>query len=394
MRILLTAVPTVGHFHPLVPLAQAAAQAGHEVAVATGSALLPLVDRVGFLGFRAGLDSGHAERAHPALRTLPGPERADYFWQHIFAAERAQAMLPDLLALSARWQPHVIVRDQAELGGYLAAERLGLPHAVVQTVVFRPRLHHLMAAPLNRLRVAGGLAADPSLDTLYRYLFLSTAPPSYPDPTIAFPPTTHPLRPVPFDQSGDEPRPAWLDALPDQPIVYATLGTTSVNRRPDIFRAILEGLRDQSLTLILTIGRDQDPTQFGPQPPHVHVERYVPQTHLFPRCRVVIAHGGSGTTMAALAHGLPMVLAPLAADQPENAERCAALGVARVIQPAALTPETVRTNVLTVLRDPVYQHNARRLRAEIAAMPGPEHAVELLERLVVDKGRAAAASSC
>jgi len=68
--------------------------------------------------------------------------------------------------------------------------------------------------------------------------------------------------------------------------------------------------------------------------------------------------------------------------------------VARVIQPAALTPETVRTNVLTVLRDPVYQHNAGRLRAEIAAMPGPEHAVELLERLVVDKGRAAAASSC
>jgi len=45
----------------------------------------------------------------------------------------------------------------------------------------------------------------------------------------------------------------------------------------------------------------------------------------------VLTHGGSGTVMAALTHGLPMVIVPIMADQPENAERCAALGVAQVI---------------------------------------------------------------
>ena len=59
------------------------------------------------------------------------------------------------------------------------------------------------------------------------------------------------------------------------------------------------------------------------------VERYVPQADVLPLCDVAVGHGGSGSTLGALAHGLPMLLLPHGADQFENAQACAALGVAR-----------------------------------------------------------------
>ena len=89
--------------------------------------------------------------------------------------------------------------------------------------------------------------------------------------------------------------------------------------------------------------------------------------------------------IGALVHGLPSVLIPMGADQPLNAARCEALGVARVLDAVGATPETVREAVSTVLADPTYWRAAERLRDEIAALPGPAHAVALLERLATEK---------
>jgi UDP:flavonoid glycosyltransferase YjiC (YdhE family) len=82
-----------------------------------------------------------------------------------------------------------------------------------------------------------------------------------------------------------------------------------------------------------------------------------------------------------LAHGLPSVLIPLGADQPQNAARCADLGVALVLDAMQVTPESVRAAASTVLEDLAYRRNAERLRDEIAALPEPAHAVDRLERL-------------
>ena len=89
--------------------------------------------------------------------------------------------------------------------------------------------------------------------------------------------------------------------------------------------------------------------------------------------------------MACLCVGVPMIVLPVNADQPRNARRCADLGVARVVGPDERTPEAIRAATQTVLRDPAYRANAERVRDEIAAMPGPELAVELLERLARDR---------
>jgi UDP:flavonoid glycosyltransferase YjiC (YdhE family) len=139
-----------------------------------------------------------------------------------------------------------------------------------------------------------------------------------------------------FDQSAEGALPEWVGDLQVQPNVqaerrpalYATLGTV-YNNRTDILSAILEGLREEPINLILTVGRNRDPLEFGEQPAHVHIERYISQNMLLPRCDLVITHGGSGTMLDALSLGLPMVINPIFADQPINAQLCAELGVAR-----------------------------------------------------------------
>jgi UDP:flavonoid glycosyltransferase YjiC (YdhE family) len=397
MRVLFTTLPQDGHFHPLVPVAAAAQAAGHEVAFAAPASFAPRVERAGFRAFPAGSDvtPRDFEQTHPDLArvmaSLKGDALTEFLWQHVAVEVFAASMVSDLLALSETWLPDLIVRSQLEFGGCIAAERLGIPHAAIQTVAFDPHLDRLIDAPLNRLRASIGLPPVPAAEMLYGHLFLTTRPPSLQDPSVPLPSTARPVRPVPFDQSGEEELPTWMSELAGQPIIYITLGTTIANERPEIFATLIEALRDDPVNIVVTVGRNQDPAQFGAQPANVHIERYIPQTLLFPRCDLVISHGGSGTVMAALACGLPMLLIPLAADQPDNAVRCATLGVAQVLDPEDLSVKTAREAARSVLREEGYRRQAQRLREEIARMPGPEQAVRLLERLVARPSKLAEA---
>jgi MGT family glycosyltransferase len=241
----------------------------------------------------------------------------------------------------------------------------------------------LLSDGLASVLAAHGLPPDPDLQIVERQAVISPFPPSYrgmTDQTLAT--TWLSIRPTPFDQSGDERLPAWVDARPDRPSVYLTLGTSPLfNTRRAIFRAFIEGLADQPLNLIVAVGRNNEPEDFGPVPAHVRIERYIPQTLVFPRCDLVICHAGSGTVMAALAHGLPLVLVPIGADQPQNARRCAAQGFAHVVDTDTLTPSVARAAVLDGLANPSYRQHAEELRAETEGLPGPEQAVTFLERL-------------
>ena len=179
-----------------------------------------------------------------------------------------------------------------------------------------------------------------------------------------------------------------MRTLEERPTVYATLGTV-FNDRTDILSAILDALREEPINLILTVGRNRDPQGFGEQPAHVHVESYIPQDLLLAGCDLVITHGGSGTMMDALSHGLPMVIIPISATKPQNARHCAELGVARVVTLDGRTgPEmaqAIRDAAQEVLRDPTYRENAQRLRKEIQQLPGLDYPVALLEKLAADQ---------
>ena len=92
----------------------------------------------------------------------------------------------------------------------------------------------------------------------------------------------------------------------------------------------------------------------GTVPRGVSVCAYVPMSELLPAADLVAFHGGSGTMLAALAAGTPMLIVPFAADQPDNADRCLAAGVARVLTPEGLDAGAVKDAVEAIVSGPDY----------------------------------------
>jgi MGT family glycosyltransferase len=384
MRALFTCHAAFGHFHSLIPVAAALTAAGHEVAFCSSPSFRAEVEPWGFSYFGIGPEAQEI-RADLPEQPPPGPDSARWTQRYFFAGASVQRRYADLLALAGDWQPQVLVRENSEYAGCLVAETLGLPHASVATGAWsaldsRSKEPDL-AEPLAERRAEVGLPPDPAMEMMFRYLHLCFMHPRFDGPDAVFPPTAHFLR-HDNPQRSDETLPSWIDGLDDRPLVLASLGTVArANQMPGLLEAILAGMGGGDVNLILASGRGHDPARFGPQPSHVHIEPYVPQRLLLSRCDLFISHGGFNGVKEALSLGVPLVVIPIHGDQFYCAERCADLGVARVIDPDNRTPESIARAAATVLGDPRYRTSAAEFQAEMAAMPGPERAVELLEQL-------------
>ena len=372
-----------GHLHPMVPLAQALKEHGHEVAFATGKSFGPIVRRAGFLHFPCGIDSdgsGDITEALPdseAIRArFPASVAAQQLYR--FVQGLAPKMVDDLARPVSTWNPDLIIRDPVEFGGYIVAEQAGLPYATI-TWTFYATPRYWITDALLELRQRYGLD-DSELESMDRYFVLNFLPPSWPLPDSPQH-VTHRFSIPPFDQSGDEKLPAWMDALPDRPTVHVTLGT-AFNQSPATFHAILKALSTEEINVIVTVGRSMDPHQFRPHPAHIKIAQYIPQTLLLPRCDAILFHGGYNSMRSALWHGLPMVIIPMgAADQLPNAQHCAELGVAVLIEGEPPEPDAIREAVRSVLKQPGYRSRARQLEQEIKALPDISEAVRRLENL-------------
>jgi UDP:flavonoid glycosyltransferase YjiC (YdhE family) len=371
LRILFSFVGGRGHLEPLVPLARAAAAAGHAVAFTADPAMVAATQARGFAAFPSGAP---APAGPPERRPLVAPDLAHEarVLREVFAGRLPRERLPGILAVAAAWQPDVVVCDEMDFAAAIAADRLALPHATMAITAAGTLLRpDAVAEPLDALRAEHGLPPDPGLERAA--LVLSPFPPS--------------LRAVPLPANGLALRldaapgapPAWLAALDGA--IYFTLGTVVNLESGDLFTRALAGLRQLGPDVIVTVGGGIEPAELGPQPAHVHVERDVDQALVLPRCAVVVSHAGSGSLLGALAHGLPSVLLPIGADQPHNARRCSELGVGVALDVMTAAPATVRDAVRTVLDDPAYRRAAERIRDEIAALPGPEAAITRLEAL-------------
>ena len=372
MRILFTFIGGSGHLHPLVPVARAAVAAGHDVAVAGGGTMVPKIEAAGFTAFAT---------SRPRPESFVGADdkiepidlaREDETMRVGFAgtgARRHAAVLPDIIR---EWRPDILVRDEVDFGTAIVAELLGIPcvNVLVLAAGVFPR-KEVIAEPLNELRLELGLPADPELVMLERDLVLSPFPPGFRSPAAPLPATAVSFRSTPA-------RPA--RAVADRPTVYFTLGT--LDTYADLQSRVLAGLRELDVDVVMTIGEGNDPAAFGPQPPTVRIERFIPQDEILPRSDLVISHAGSGSLLGALAHGLPSILLPMGADQPYNADRSAELGVAEVLDAVTVTAEQVRDTTRAVLGDARYRQAADRLREEFNGLPDAAAMIPLLEKLV------------
>jgi UDP:flavonoid glycosyltransferase YjiC (YdhE family) len=138
---------------------------------------------------------------------------------------------------------------------------------------------------------------------------------------------------------------------------------------------------------VVTVGPTVDPDRFGPQPPHVLVERYLPHALLLPRCNLVVSRGGAGILFGAVAHGLPQLVLPQGADQFVNGAAAQRAGIALVLDGAEVTPSAITGAADRLLSDPRYAAAARAVRKEIDTMPRADDVVASLTAGVRGFGR-------
>jgi MGT family glycosyltransferase len=170
---------------------------------------------------------------------------------------------------------------------------------------------------------------------------------------------------------------AWVD--PARRLVLVTMGTLAMDVAADFYRRMVDALRPLGdgvqAVVVAPDGTVPDP------PPHVLTVPYAPVLDLMPHLSAVVSHGGLNTVTEALAHAVPLVVAPISADQPINADRVVAAGAGRRVRFERSGPDELRAALLAVLDDPAHTAGAAGIRDSFHAAGGAPAAARHLEAL-------------
>jgi UDP:flavonoid glycosyltransferase YjiC (YdhE family) len=324
MRVLFASLASAGHTYPLIPLAVAARDAGHEVHFAAG-------------------ESVHEPLAANGLRPF---RPADSFYE-IYAED----LEPEL----ARLRPGLVIHEWGVPGAAVAAHRAGIPgiwHGFGR--MFPDGIG--LESPVRN----AGAPGRPHIDI---------CPPSLQDKGFLASEDRIELRPVPYSAPGAPP--AWAGQPSSRPLLYLTLGTAFGT--PELLTTAIEGLARLDARVVVAAGR-VPLEQLGDVPDNVAVLAWVPQASLLPHAAVVVHHGGSGTTLGALTVGAPQLILPQGADQFANAHAVSAAGAGLSLGPDELSADAIAEHTSRLL--PNHGHAghrdaARAIAGEIARMPSP-----------------------
>ncbi|MEV8059451.1 activator-dependent family glycosyltransferase [Streptomyces antimycoticus] len=427
MRVLFQPFAAATHVAAQVPLAWALRAAGHEVRVATQPDVVEDITRAGLTAVPVGEPLHVAAKMNPDdadvveelrddawLRVLdPGeirPERLTPEHLHgVFAAWTPlvhrntvpDRMIDDLVAFARDWRPDLVVWDTMTYAGPVAARASGAAHArLMFGLDLIGLLRERYRAALDRLPPE--LRDDPLEEWLGHVLerhglegpgrgfdeelvvgqwTLDPVPTSLALP-VSLPRV--PVRYVPYN--GPASVPGWLDENAGRRRrICLTLGVSFrevVGEDQASVGELLEAVADLDVDVVATLDAEQLDA-LGPLPPNVRAVDFVPLNELLPSCAAIIHHGGAGTFLTALAHGVPQVVVParMWCNTP-RAEQARAAGVALTCPPERLTAGRLRAMVTRVLENPSFARAAARVRTEMLGTPTPAGIVPVLERLV------------
>lgn len=384
MRVLFSAWAWPPHYYPMVPLAWALRNAGHDIRVAGPPALAEAITMSGQPAVEVGedcdfsqltRDTMHIDRDAPATVELwkqlrkPKGERALQMFVDI-----AETMVDGLVEFARAWQPDLVVHGPTTYAGPIAAAAVGVPNVRVlmaPDIAYRGRdIEPALLRPLaERFGVTefspqGTLTVDPCPPSIQ-------LPTDYPKQLMRY-----------IAYNGPAEVPEWLLEPPSRRRVCITWGTTLAKVNPNLVLAgqMLEAVAGIDAEVVVTVAPSHR-EHLGPIPDGIRVVDALPLHLLLPTCDLMIHQGGNGTTMTGVVNGVPQLIVPQFPDQAFVANQLAPTGAAAVLLPEDAGPDTVRGLVTDLLENPQWRADAGRLADEANAQPAPTEIVPVLERL-------------
>lgn len=186
---------------------------------------------------------------------------------------------------------------------------------------------------------------------------------------------------------GDEtPFADWQRLDPSRPLVYVSFGTI-FHRRPELLRQVIAATSGLGVQVVASVG-DLGHALAG-MGDHVILAPYVPQREMLQRASVFVTHGGYNSVAESVRAGKPMLVIPLAIDQPVQAHYVERAGFGIPLRPEDATTPAVEAALETLL-DPGRGYGSRvqavvgacgdsaRTTADlvVAAIEGGSHAAD------------------
>jgi UDP:flavonoid glycosyltransferase YjiC (YdhE family) len=161
--------------------------------------------------------------------------------------------------------------------------------------------------------------------------------------------------------------------------VLVSLSTFNFPGLTDALQRIVDALGTLDVKGIVTTGPVVDPAALRP-PRNVTVHRYLPHTEVLPEVSLLIGHGGHATTMAALAHDIPVLVLPMHPwlDQPMVGRAIANAGAGRTL-PKRAKPAVIAESAGQLLADGSHRAAAAALGRKIRSMDGARAGASLVE---------------
>ena len=370
-----------GNLPPSLGVARVLTERGHQVAFAGRPEMVP---RVKTAGFRA----VEITDAYAQVDRYP----QGHFMTRAACYLTSPAVEAQIHAIVAAEAPDVVVIDAMFPAALAQAVSFQQPAAVfVHTFVFRQLdMWRKMIATLDGMRQQAGFAGLPALDELWRSRdrIVSTSLAAFDAAPLPGWDLVRHVGPVLEDEKFAVPTPLPWPESDATPLVLVSFSTGFEQRNVDKLQHALDALADQPVHVVATTGGIVAPNELA-SPPNAVVLNYAAHDPILRRAALVVTHGGHGTAMRTLRHGVPMVVIPgLAGDQPFVAAAVQEWGAGRAL-PGDADADAMRAAAKEALSVPSFRDNARRRATALAGIDGAANAADEVEQLlnVVPGGR-------
>lgn len=371
-RFLFVVPPLTGHINPTASVGGELLARGHSVAwVGHPGTLAPLLpDHAVIFPAIDDLLEADIRAKRERWLALRGMAVLKFFWEE-FLIPLGGAMVPGVYDAVSAFEPDVIVADQQALAGPLVAQHAYLPWAtsastsaeLINPLRTMPKVDAWVRGLLHDF-AGGDIRFSDRLVLVYSSKAL-VAGEFGEEVAFVGPALTHRVERTSFP---------WNE-LTGQRRVLVSLGTLNGPAGERFLSQALDAVADLDLQVVMV-------AEPRPAPSNVLMRPSVPQLALMPHLDAVVTHGGHNTVCEALAHGLPLVVAPIRDDQPTVAAQVVAAGAGVRLTYSRARSADIRSALESVLDEPEYAAAADLVRKSFLAAGGAAAAADRLEKVV------------